>query len=263
MSNESASIQDIISSDYFNILTCPICDKLFEDPIVHSCGNSFCKECFKKCTWGCIKCMNINDDGDGTFYPNLVIQQQIENLTFICPNGCGKELKKREFSDHLLVCQKNGSSVAQFSKKEELKRAIKGTKIIKNSVNHIYKEYFIPYRAEPDGYKFTVTVGTNLSVISIGLGIQDQQGENHIFGYFLRTDKTYTKGKGKIYYNDLPKIDKLKKDDVIEFSFNLVDTLKFQINSNPQEYTIKINQKYSKKLLPCVVFYREGSVIID
>ena len=93
--------KDSLSND----LKCPICLDLFFNPIIDSCGHTFCSDCLKKhlknntiCPISKFEISNIN------LIKNLSIKNFIDNLSLKCEN-CKKDYIFSKKEDHLIECE--------------------------------------------------------------------------------------------------------------------------------------------------------------
>ena len=92
-------------------LSCPICAGLFVNPTtVCSKGHTFCEDCVKP--WindrdkDCPSCRGpILRVSGKVGVKNLVAANAVDNLQFLCPDGCGKPLRKQEFGEHKKECR--------------------------------------------------------------------------------------------------------------------------------------------------------------
>lgn len=93
----------IKKQDISQKLICSICLLYFKNPVIDTCGHTFCKSCLikwleknRKCPQSRKKVVN--------FFPNLIIKDLVSNLTIICKD-CKDEFKIKNKNEHKLICK--------------------------------------------------------------------------------------------------------------------------------------------------------------
>ena len=84
---------------------CKICNGIYNNPVLLSCGHIICKECYKLNNKKCLICgeNNISIKSENLPY----ITSYLSNKTCICKNeGCNKKLMIKDILQHLKECPK-------------------------------------------------------------------------------------------------------------------------------------------------------------
>ena len=84
---------------------CPICWDIVEEPWETSCcGNLFCERCKKSYISNkCPMCRAKNCKYRKNVFAKILLEEYEGN--FICPQGCNKIIKLKEFKEHKYFCE--------------------------------------------------------------------------------------------------------------------------------------------------------------
>lgn len=82
-------------------LSCYICSNLLKNPILDSCGHSFCKNCISN-NWQ--KNCPISNSIIKYQIPNLILRNFLSSLIFTC-EICSEKLKAEKIIHHDLICK--------------------------------------------------------------------------------------------------------------------------------------------------------------
>ena len=131
------------------ILSCCICDEVFNNPMRLDCGHTFCFVCLKNWLKKNDQCPNCRTKINYTFISrDLLAYNIIMSLEVCCNNaniGCPWKGKLFDLNNHMKVCNEN-ISIIQNLEKSSNKSEKKNRRSMLNFENeNINKEQFLNY----------------------------------------------------------------------------------------------------------------------
>ena len=96
-------VDKIKKQDISHKLICSICLLIFRNPVIDTCGHTFCKSCLIKWLQKNRKCPQSRKRVEN-FFPNLLIKDLVSNLILICKE-CKEEFKIKNKNYHKLICK--------------------------------------------------------------------------------------------------------------------------------------------------------------
>lgn len=121
--SEDCIVKDQIYNSIKQSIICPICQNIFQNPLICSnCSTSFCQKCIKNKT----KCENCSKE-NAQYKESISKNQLLSSLKYKCRN-CLEEVNRKDIEEHLKSnCQNNREEKKktlheQYTSKKELKR---------------------------------------------------------------------------------------------------------------------------------------------
>ena len=116
--------ESLIKDDFYKnlepLLICPICKKIYKDPVMCSkCQSIYCKNCINDS-----KCVKECDDA--IFNNSISKMELLSKIKYRC-NNCYEEVKQMDINSHLQkncksckICPKEEKLIDTYTKKKKL-----------------------------------------------------------------------------------------------------------------------------------------------
>ena len=137
--SEDCIVENVYYKTLKDLLTCPLCNKLFKDPLMCSdCQNVYCQKCLE------LKYLKDkicpNNCKNAKFVKSITKNEMLSKILYKCKN-CSNEVKQSDINAHLESnCKKERTktlSELYQTKKEIIKLSPEEmSKIDKNTINH-------------------------------------------------------------------------------------------------------------------------------